>query len=763
MYSVKTLIRKLFHVGDDLDEEDEKNLNHDIEEYSAIISSSKYADSNSNTQALEKLMTMLNIQEEPGGGPKVVEIKSVSSDQHLSAGEKIYKHDSDLPVERVVNLAQTDETKLPTYKDRVMMHLKLMEDIGEENTILPAQPVFERAKFKKFKLPWFDIPKRIYDCIIGGRDDELCLDSRLEISNYGKKFHALLWAEEAHQSVEMRRYDIEGTMLAKYSENDFLLEVPGLAEGRPSLLKGDRVILQSEKRGTNYEGFISEVRERDVLVRLHQGIHSLDGLVFDVRFLLSRTAFRRCHHGIDHFRMLLDALFPRPRRDLASPKLINLEGEYPSSKCFNKALNIYQRQAISGILSGKCRPAPYVLFGPPGTGKTVTLIEAVLQVYRRQPSYKILVCANSNSSVDLCATRLKDSGIISLNTLVRVAAFYRVDNQLIPPELEDITLDMDGLQMQEYGKYRVVVTTCIQAGALYDYDQRFDYVFIDEAGHSSEPESIIALGLLKPDGCSVIAGDPHQLGPVCISPLAMRNGLGTSLLERLNENPVYKRRMFNDKLEYDQRYITKLRISYRCDPRILEISSQLFYDSDLECQNKTPEYWMKLLDLKTPVVFHSVKGRDRREYTNPSWFNCNEAIRCLVYVKKLYDAGLRSHQLGIISPYRRQIEKLRLLLDSASLPRCKIATMEEFQGEEREVIIISTVRTREKQLSFDKKFNLGFLFNPKRFNVAISRAKWLVITVGDSAILGRDPCWKAYLNSAHIFEDESQEKTLHAT
>lgn len=757
--SIKAVFRKLFLMPSDPDKEDEENLEHAAEEYAAIISSSKYADSNSDTAALEKLMAKLDMKGELEDGPQAVELPRQPSTQTSSGQEeRTNNHDSDLQVNGVANLAQDEENKGASYKNRVSNHLKLMDEIEESSTVLPAQPVFQRAKFRKFNLPVYHVPKSIYECVAGNVSIAPNFMNSLQASNYAKKFQTLLWIEEAHQSVEMRRYDIEGTMLAHFARNDFLLTVPGLAEGRPSLLKGDRVILQSERRSTNYEGFISDVREHDVIVRLHESIHSLDGLLFDVRFMLSRTPFRRCHYGISQTRSILNTIFPVSKQQLAKPKLSNQRKEFPDSECINKLLNIYQRRAISNILSAECRPAPYIIFGPPGTGKTVTLIEAILQLYKLQPRYKILVCANSNSSVDLCASLLKESGVVPASSMVRVAAYYRVENQLIPPEIEEITLDMDGLQMHDYGEYRIVVTTCIQAGALYQYDQRFDYIFIDEAGHSSEPESTIALGLQKNDGLCVLAGDPHQLGPVCMSPLAMHNGLGKSLLERLYKQTVYQRRLVNEKMEYNEKYITKLRISYRCDPRILDISSRLFYDGDLKCQNKTPEYWLKLLNIETPVVFHTVKGRDRREYTNPSWFNCNEAIRCLVYVKRLYDAGLRHHQLGIITPYRRQIEKLNLLLDSTGLPRCKIATMEEFQGEEREVIIISTVRTREKKLEFDKKYNLGFLFNPKRFNVAVSRAKWLVIVVGDPAILCRDPHWKEYIESAHKFEDERDEK-----
>lgn len=205
----------------------------------------------------------------------------------------------------------------------------------------------------------------------------------------------------------------------------------------------------------------------------------------------------------------------------------------------------------------------------------------------------------------------------------------------------------------------------------------------------------------------------------------------------------------NGVMAYDERYITKLKISYRSDPRVLDVSSRLFYNNELKYVISTPQKWLALLEVSHPLVFHCVKGKDCKEYLNPSWFNPNEAFTCLTYVHRLYKAGLRPEQLGIITPYRRQIDKLNLLFDKCNLKPCKVATMEEFQGDEREVIIISTVRTREKNIQFDKQFNLGFLFDPKRFNVAVSRAKWLCIVIGDEHILKRDPCWVEFIKTAH--------------
>lgn len=738
----------------ELDEEDENQLEKDVQELSQVVNSSKFADSNSDTGHVERLLSALTVNDkkpEPGAFVRepISEPKSAPDDPDFS---------------KMGNFSKG-------FREKLSAHLDLLEELeGEaQQSILPGPPVFEkREKFGKdggqrFVLRSFTVPRYVWQLLEFGQQatiNRLKLNSPLNISNYVEKYQHLLWLEEAHQCTEMRRYDLHNVMLATYERDYFLLKVPGLAEGRPSLMRGDKILVKSSRRSSYYEGYISEVREQDVIFRLHESVHNLgvDGLRFDVSFILSRTSFKRSHHGIVQFKenpMIEEIVFPnvlQPDQFKETP--FTIKEKLPSElRLFVRKLNTYQRKAVFNILRAACRPAPYVIFGPPGTGKTQTLVEAILQVYARTKSSKILVCANANSAVDHITRRVRKLKVVPEDKMLRIAAFYRME-KLIPPDLQDITVDMDMLTSQNYRECRVIFTTCIQAGALNEFSDKFDYLFLDEAGHANEPETLIAASLLNYNGCLVLAGDQFQLGPVCVSDLARVHGLGSSLLERLSGRSAYQRKIINSKMAYDERYITKLLISYRADPRVLSVNNKLFYHNELKCNNKTPQFWQDLLKVNHPLVFNAIKGKDRREYATPSWFNPNEAIACISYVNRLYRAGLTPGQLGIITPYRRQIDKLNVLFESCKLQPCKIATMEEFQGDEREVIIISTVRTREKQLQFDKQFNLGFLFNEKRFNVAVSRAKWMVIVVGDPAILTRDRCWAEYMKTAHIIEEK---------
>lgn len=746
-------IKKLLHINNDLDEDDESQLEQDIQKLSQVVNSSKFADSNADTAHIERLFSALKVADNKPDGHAIVR-DPTSEPRELSTN---------------VDYSQMQNIN-NNFRDKLSAHLELLEELeGEaQKSFLTGPPVFEKRTFGKeggnqeFKLRSFSVPKFVFESLEFGTTaaaSRLNIGAPLSVANYVQKFQRLLWVEEAWQAIEMRKFDLKDAFLAVYERDYYLLEVPGLAEGRPSLMRGDKLTVKNNRRSNYYEGYITEVRENDIIFRLHESVHAsgVDGLRFDIAFHLSRTPFRRSHHGVLQFHenpIIAKIAFPRALQEHPEATIEKKETDIK----FLQRLNTYQKKAVISVLEGAGTHAPFIIFGPPGTGKTQTLVEAILQVYARKPKSKILVVANANSAVDLITKRIKALGFVPKEKMLRVAAFYRME-KLIPPEIEDITFDMDMLSSQIYRESRIVFTTCIQSGALNEFVDKFDYLFLDEAGHANEPETLIAASLLKKDGRFILAGDPHQLGPVCISNLAKLNGLGLSMLERLCGRSAYQRKIINSKMAYDERYITRLLISYRSDPRVLSVNNKLFYHDELKCNNKSPKSWLDLLKVNHPLVFNTIKGKDRREFLTPSWFNPNEAIACIGYVNRLYRAGLRPEQLGIITPYRRQIEKLNLLFESCKLNPCKIGTMEEFQGDEREIIIISTVRTREKQLDFDKQFNLGFLFDEKRFNVAVSRAKWMVIVVGDPTILSRDRCWTEFMKVAHMIEEKPTESS----
>ncbi|XP_071069085.1 RNA helicase Mov10l1-like [Dasypus novemcinctus] len=412
---------------------------------------------------------------------------------------------------------------------------------------------------------------------------------------------------------------------------------------------------------------------------------------------------------------------------------------------FNPLLNENQKLAVRRILNGECRPIPYILFGPPGTGKTVTIIEAILQVHTALLKSRILICAPSNSATDLICLRLHETNVLTPGTMVRVNASCRSEkaiNDIIKPYCQD------GEDLWRASRFRIVLTTCSTAGLFYQLGIRtghFTHVFVDEAGQACEPECLIPLGLISSTkGQIVLAGDPMQLGPVVKSRLATAYGLNMSMLERLMSRPVYQRdeNAFVHSGAYNPLVVTKLVKNYRSHSALLMLPSKLFYHKELEvCAD--PKIVNSLLDWKKlpkkgfPLIFHGVRGSEMHEGKSPSWFNPAEAIQVMRYcclLTKTTSNRVSMKDIGVITPYRKQVEKIRILLQSVDLTDIKVGSVEEFQGQEYMAIIISTVRSSEGNFQ-DVRYFLGFLASSKRFNVAITRTKALLIIVGNPHVL----------------------------
>lgn len=260
----------------------------------------------------------------------------------------------------------------------------------------------------------------------------------------------------------------------------------------------------------------------------------------------------------------------------------------------------------------------------------------------------------------------------------------------------------------------------------------------------------------------MLAGDPRQLGPVLRSPLTQKHGLGYSMLERLlTYNALYKKGPDG----YNAQFITKLLRNYRSHPTILDVPNRLYYEGELQaCADVMDRErfcrWEGLPQKDFPIIFHGVMGKDEREGNSPSFFNPEEAATVTSYLKLLLTSSVKKgkarlspRNVGVISPYRKQVEKIRHCITKLDkelrglndIKDLKVGSVEEFQGQERSVILISTVRSSQSFVQLDLDFNLGFLKNPKRFNVAVTRAKALLIVVGNPLLLGHDPDWKAFL------------------
>ncbi|XP_029287551.1 putative helicase mov-10-B.2 isoform X2 [Cottoperca gobio] len=601
------------------------------------------------------------------------------------------------------------------------------------------------------------------------------LKSPLKMKTYADRFHLLLHLEEIQMEVDIRKYDLHNQTMTQDKDIPKLLtlRVPGVAENRPSVQRED--CLRVTKSGdtvqpiTVYNGYVHRVELDSVKLgfskRLLQDFNS--NMKFNVEFTISRYSLKLQHRAVDLAvkHKLEEVLFPSGAAEPILPM--------PKLRMFNHKLenNPEQCAAVQRIVAGSSKPAPHLVFGPPGTGKTITLVEAMNQVSRADTSACILACAPSNSACDLLCERLMED--MEPHKIYRMYAISR-DPRTVPKNLLkycnwDETQDKFVFpEREKLMKYTIIVTTLVTAGRLSGAFPvgHFTHVFLDEGGQAVEPECVIAIaGLLSAErGQLVLAGDPKQLGPILRSPIAEEHGFGLSLLERLmRHNTLYQKS--KESGHFDTRFVTKLLRNYRSHAAILKIPNKLFYENELQVfadQWEREAYcnWKHLPKKGFPLIFHGVMGKDEREANSPSFFNVSEIQVLVDYLTKLMETQgknglpkLSAEDIGIISPYRKQVEKIQRALKSvpalkklSDLKKLQVGSVEEFQGQERKIIMVSTVRSSVNYVKMDKDFNIGFLDNEKRFNVALTRARSLLIVVGNPVILNKDSTWKEFIS-----------------
>jgi ATP-dependent RNA/DNA helicase IGHMBP2 len=441
-------------------------------------------------------------------------------------------------------------------------------------------------------------------------------------------------------------------------------------------------------------------------------------------------------------------------------------------------LNVSQQDALRKVLEST---DVAFIHGPPGTGKTTTLVQAIK--YTIKAERQVLVCAPSNAAVDLLVDKLSEQGLQALRighparvteqslskTLdyrisahphykelrdlrkrmeqVRSMAFKfkrnfgyheKQQRRLLMQEAKILKADADQLEFYIVNDLlqSMDAICCTLVGSSHPVlrGKTFATVFIDEAGQSLEPASWIPL--LKSKRV-VFAGDHQQLPPTIKSIDAARRGLSRTLFEKGIANQPQQ--------------VSMLQVQYRMHEKIMEFSSRYFYENKLIAHESVRSQLLR--PHQTPVSFIDTAGCGYQEKQDPetlSRMNEEEAFLLVQQIEVLVDdigtnAWLDEQiTLGIITPYRAQVEHLHKLAEASAILEplyrfININTVDAFQGQERDIIAISFVRSNQNG-------EVGFLSDIRRTNVAMTRARKKLIMIGDSATLSSHPFYLEVLD-----------------
>ena len=472
--------------------------------------------------------------------------------------------------------------------------------------------------------------------------------------------------------------------------------------------------------------------------------------------LQSTTEQKGCQLGFDEtsYRMMFDAL-DRTMKARGN-RLAYLRDLFYSRQKVEKFsfapirlpwLNPTQEKAVNEVLWAK---DVAVVHGPPGTGKTTTLVEAINEALMRES--QVVVCAQSNMAVDWICEKLVDRGI----NVLRIGNPTRVNDKMLGftyerkfeahpdyPQLwsirkairelrnnrkrgsESYHQKMDRLKSRAteleirintelFGEARVVASTLVGANSRVMEGQKFTTLFIDEAAQALEAACWIAI---RRASRVIFAGDHCQLPPTVKSIVALRGGLGKTLMERIVENKP--------------EVVTLLKVQYRMNEEIMRFSSDWFYHGQIISAPQIK--YRGILDYDNPMVWIDTSDElSKEQFVGESFGRINKGEAELT-LKTLQEYFMK---IEFFKPYRSLIS---------------VNTVDGFQGQERDVILISLVRSNEEG-------QIGFLNDLRRMNVAITRARMKLIILGNVATLTRHPFYKKLWESLpHPLEKEDQE------
>jgi superfamily I DNA and/or RNA helicase len=506
---------------------------------------------------------------------------------------------------------------------------------------------------------------------------------------------------------------------------------------------------------------------------LEQGAFNLDREAPEITFTRGEQAiarFRNAERGsaLERLREVLYGERAPERERAGRTDGAILDGE----------LDATQREAVAHALAAT---DVALIHGPPGTGKTRTLVELVRQAVRR--GERVLVTAPSNTAVDNLGERLAQVGLAvvrlghparvsraleahTLDALVesseararasrwiaqaneirrkverrraRERLPWRQARELLGEArglMRDARKTLDAEREIQLERADVVCATAagVEVSAL--GGRTFDRVVLDEATQAADP---IALAALARGSRCALAGDPRQLPPTILDQGAAAAGLARTLFERLAER-------------HGEQVVRMLQVQYRMHEALMRFPSESMYGGKLRAASEVAARSLAqqpgvLADPLRPGPWHFIdtsgKGFcERRDADDPSTSNPGQAERTAREVRRLLSRGLAAERIAVITPYLAQARGLRDLLRDAVAQGLEIGTVDGFQGREKEAVIVDLVRSNDDG-------EVGFLADTRRMNVAITRARSFLLVIGDSATLQHHGYYRSFMDAA---------------
>ncbi|KAG7368911.1 phospholipid-translocating P-type ATPase, flippase [Nitzschia inconspicua] len=576
---------------------------------------------------------------------------------------------------------------------------------------------------------------------------------------------------EEHVSVRWDK-SLAGKNVATFTFHRMAIEQSRIMMGDELRLKlGDGA---SYLFGKSWEGvgYVKGIIDGEVELELRSNGNVPDQIHDDyiVEYIWKSTSFDRMQNSLKTFAIddtsvtgyIYHKLLGHPVEEqrIASAKIPASDKDYAVPGL--PPLNESQIEAVAAVLQ---RPLSLIQ-GPPGTGKTVTSATLVYHL-TKQNMGQVLVTAPSNVAVDQLTEKIAATGlrVVRVASKTREATSSSVDNlclHIMVPQaagdefskLQRLKDEIGELSERDQKKYRslrnrtereilqaadVICCTCVGAGDPRLKNFRFRQVLIDEATQAIEAEALIPIAMGAKQ--VVFVGDHCQLGPVVMCKAAAKAGLTQSLFERLvliGNRPI------------------RLQVQYRMHPALSEFPSNMFYEGSL--QNGVTEADRQLLNLpgfagkedfpwpvpSKPMFFYSITGMEEISASGTSYLNRTEASYVEKVVTHLLRMGVTPSQIGVITPYDGQKKYVsEYMRRSGALAHTlyesiEVASVDAFQGREKDFILVSCVRSSETQ-------GIGFLSDPRRLNVALTRARLGIILLGNPRVLSKNALWAALL------------------